>query len=309
MHFPILFWGGFHVLIFLLLFLDLKVFHRKPRPVTPKEALLWTALWVSMALLFSVFIYFTHSSGEALQFLTGYLIEKTLSVDNMFIFLIVFSHFQVPEHLEHKVLFYGIIGALVMRLGFILAGTALVEKFYWLLYLFGLFLIITGIRLFVEKEKKMDLNENWLVRLWKRFFAFNPSYESQSFFTRKKGVLAATPLFLALLVIENSDLIFALDSIPAIFAITTDPFIVYTSNVFAILGLRSLHFVLSAFKERFSAFKYGLAIILVFIGLKMLCNSFIHVSTLVTLSFVALILLLSALLSKRSGKGPHPRKS
>ena len=266
----ILKWILFNAFVLLMLALDLGVFHRKAHAVKVREALIWSAVWIVLALAYNVFVYHWRGPQAALEFFTGYLIEKSLSVDNIFVFVLVFSFFQVPAEYQHRVLFWGILGALVMRGLFIAAGAALLASFAWIVYVFGAFLIFTGLRMAVQKEHHVNVERNPLVRLVRRVMPVTDGYRGGRFFTLESGRRAATPLFLVLLAVEFTDLIFAVDSIPAIFAVTRDPFIVYTSNVFAILGLRSLYFALAGIVHKFHYLKLGLGIVLVFVGVKML---------------------------------------
>jgi tellurite resistance protein TerC len=293
---PIL-WIGFNAFVILMLALDLGVFHRKKHVISLKEALIWTAVWITLALAFNGFIYYYFDDELAVQFLTGYLIEKSLSVDNIFVMILIFSYFQVPPLYQHKVLFLGILGALVMRAIFIFAGIELIHRFHWLIYIFGAFLIITGIRMLFAKETKVDPGKNIFVRTIKKIMRVTSEYYDGKFFTRKNGVLWATPLFLTLVVIEGTDLIFAVDSIPAILAISEEPFIVYTSNVFAILGLRSLYFALAGIEQYFKYLKYGLALILVFVGTKMAIADLFKIKVGISLIVIAVILGVSMLAS------------
>lgn len=273
-------WGAFLGFVFLMLALDLGVFHKEAHEVKMKEALTWSAVWIALALVFNVGIYLfwetiqpgsQYSAKDAGQaFLAGYLIEKALSVDNIFVFLMVFAYFQVPAKYQHRVLFYGILGALIFRSIFIAAGAALLQQFHWIVFLFGGFLIVTGIKMVVLKDKKIEPDKNPIIKGFKKIMPVTPDYVGQNFFTRIDGRLWATPLFITLLFIELTDIIFAVDSIPAIFAITRDPFIVFTSNVFAILGLRALFFALAGLMNLFHYLGYGLALILVFVGGKMI---------------------------------------
>lgn len=280
-------WAGFSILVGLLLALDLGVFHRKAHEVRFREALIWTAVWVLLALLFNGFIYLRFGSVKALEFLTGYLIEEALSVDNVFVFLVTFSYFKVPANLKHRVLFWGIFGALVMRLLFILAGVTLLERFHWLIYVFGALLVFTGAKLMTHEPEDVHPERNPLVLVFQRLVPAVAGYRGPKFFVREGGRLVATPLALVLVAIEASDLVFALDSIPAVLAVTTDPLIVYTSNVFAILGLRSLFFVLSGVLERFEKLNIGLALVLIFVGIKMIASDWYHVPIGVSLGVVA----------------------
>jgi TerC family integral membrane protein len=273
-------WVGFNLFVLAMLALDLGVFHRKSHAVSTREAIIWSIVWISLALLFNGAIYLfwqqlrpdspASNSEAALQFLTGYLIEKALSVDNIFVFVLIFSYFRVPAAYQHRVLFWGILGALVMRGTMILAGAALIKQFHWIIYVFGAFLIFTGIRMAFHKNEELHPEDNPLVKLVKRLVPVTKDYQGDRFFVREAGRLLATPLLIVLVVVESTDLIFAVDSIPAIFAVTEDPFIVYTSNVFAILGLRSLYFLLAGVIDKFHYLKLGLSVVLVFVGVKML---------------------------------------
>lgn len=281
---PLWIWGAFLGFVGLMLALDLGVFHRKAHKVEMKEALTWSGVWIALSLAFNVLIYFfwdriqpgsSYSPSDAgVAFLTGYLIEKALSVDNIFVFLLIFAYFKVPEEYQHRVLFWGIIGALIFRGLFIALGATILERFFWMMIVFGLFLIFTGIKMALAKDKKLDPEKNPLVKLFRKIMPVTPNYVGQNFFTRIDGKLWATPLFVVLLMVEFTDVIFAVDSIPAIFAITSDPFIVFTSNVFAILGLRALFFAIAGLVSMFRYLSYGLAAILVFVGGKMLYNYF-----------------------------------
>ena len=299
---PTLFWIIFNAFVLLMLFLDLKVFHRKSHVIQFREALGWSAFWVSLAVAFAVGIYFlwpdpAHRSQKTIEFVTGYLIEESLSVDNLFVFLLIFSYFKVPRLYQHKVLFWGIIGALVMRLAFILAGVALIRRFHWIIYVFGAFLIYTGFKLFHQEESEIHPEKNPLLRLFRRFYPVTKRYYNGHFFIRKRSVWIATPLFLVLIVVETTDVLFAADSIHAILAITQDPFIVYTSNVFAILGLRSVYFALAGMMEIFHYLHYGLATILIFIGAKMMLSELYKMPIWVALSVVAGVLAISIIAS------------
>jgi len=284
------FWLAFNVLVLGLLALDLLVFHRKPHEVSVREAGLFSAFWIALALAFNAGVFYVLGREAGLEWLTGYLIEKSLSVDNIFVFVLVFAAFAVPAAYQHRVLFWGVLGALVMRLVLILVGAALLERFHWIVYVFGAFLVLTGIRMAREQERHVDVEANVVVRLARRFLPLTDGYRGPAFFVREAGRLIVTPLFVVLLVVEVSDLVFAVDSIPAIFAITTDPFIVYTSNVFAILGLRSLYFLLAGVIERFHLLKLGLAVILVFVGGKMLIVDIYKVPIALSLGFIGLVL-------------------
>jgi TerC family integral membrane protein len=262
-------WIGFNVFVLAMLALDLGVFHRQAHVVSPREAAVWSAVWVTLALAFGLGVWHWFGPEKGLEFLTGYLIEKSLSVDNIFVFVLIFGYFSVPEQYQHRVLFWGILGALVMRAGFIAAGAALLASFHWILYVFGAFLVLTGIKMALVPDRGLEPDRNPVVRLVRRLVPVSDRYHGQRFFVRANGVLTATPLFLVLVLVETTDLIFAVDSIPAIFAVTEDPFLVYTSNVFAILGLRSLYFLLSGMIRKFRYLKPALAAILIFVGVKM----------------------------------------
>ena len=295
-------WVGFNVFVLIMLALDLGVFHRKSHEVSLKEALTWTGVWITLALAFNVFIYYYFDEEFAVQFLTGYLIEKSLSVDNIFVIILIFSYFHVPSQYQHKVLFLGILGALVMRAIFIFAGIELIHRFHWLIYIFGGFLIITGIRMLFSDDTKIDPEKNFFVRMVRKIMPVTNDYVDDKFFTRVDGALWATPLFLALVVIEATDLIFAVDSIPAILAISEEPFIVYTSNAFAILGLRSLYFALAGIEKYFKYLKYGLALILVFVGSKMAMAQLFKIPVEISLLVIAVILGVSMVASVRKSR-------
>lgn len=298
MNVSIFFWIGFHLFIFLMLALDLGVFNKRAHKVAVKEALIWSGLWISLALLFSIFVLHEFGKTKALEFLTGYVIEYSLSVDNIFIFILIFTYFSVKAQYQHKILFWGILGALIMRGIFIFAGVTLINRFHWIVIIFGGFLVVTGIKMLFQKETSVDPEKNPLVKVFRKFFPVSETLHSSKLFIRQEGKLYATPLFLVLLVIESSDLIFAVDSIPAILAISKDTFIVYTSNIFAILGLRSLYFAVSGIMAYFRYLKFGLAIILAFVGLKMLA-SYIHfeIPILLSLAVIISILVISILAS------------
>jgi tellurite resistance protein TerC len=292
-----LLWIGFNVFVLLMLVLDLGVFHRKSEPISVKEALIWTGVWVCMAFLFNVFVYYQFGNEKAFEFFTGYLIEKSLSVDNIFVIILIFSYFNVPPAYQHKVLFWGILGALVMRICFILAGIELIHKFHWLIYIFGAFLIFTGIRILMQGDPKLDPEKNPIVKLVRKVFRVTPAFEGDKFFVRRNNVVWATPLFVVVVMIEATDLIFAVDSIPAILAISDDAFIVYTSNVFAILGLRSLYFAVAGIEKYFIYLKYGLSAILIFIGVKMCISDFYKIPVKISLVFIVLTLSIAVLAS------------
>lgn len=286
-------WVGFNVFVLAMLALDLLVFHRKPHEVSVREALTWSGVWIALALAFNAGIYFFQGRQPALEFLTGYLIEKSLSVDNIFVFLMVFAYFRVPQKYQHEVLFWGILGALVFRAIFIAGGITLIKNFHWIIYVFGSFLIFTGIKMWTDKEKEIHPEKSAVLKLFQRFMPVTQGYEGGKFFIRKEGRLFATPLFVVLLVIETTDIIFAVDSIPAILAVTQDPFIVYTSNVFAILGLRALYFALAGIIRLFHYLHYGLSAILVFVGIKMLITDLYKVPVGISLTIVSALLLAS----------------
>jgi tellurite resistance protein TerC len=292
-----LLWGSFGTFVLTMLALDLGVFHRQARVVNVKEALRWSAIWIALALLFNLGVYLWYGTDAALAFLTGYVLEESLSVDNLFVFLMILSYFSVPPAYQHKVLFWGILGALLMRGLMIAVGTVLIQMFHWLLYIFGGFLIVTGVRMVLRQHDEVHPEQNPVVRLFTRFMPVTTAYHAEKFFVQLNGRYFATPLFVVLLMIEVTDVIFALDSIPAVLAVTTDPFIVFTSNVFAILGLRSLFFALSGLMRLFHYLRYGLAVVLVFIGIKMLLAEVYHIPVHWALAVVVGVLLLSVLTS------------
>jgi len=298
MSIPLSWWVLFNVFVVAMLALDLGVFHRKAHAVSLKEALGWTAAWIVLALCFSVWVFFALGQQKGTEFLTGYLIEKSLSVDNVFVFAVLFTYFGVPSQYQHKVLFWGIFGALVMRAAMIAGGAALIANFNWLIYVFALLLVVTGLKMLTGGDEKIDPEKNIALRILRKLMPITKDYHGQKFFVRDAGRLAATPLFAVLLCIEVTDVVFALDSIPAIFAITTDTFIIYTSNVFAILGLRSLYFALSGILPYFHFLKYGLGVILCFVGVKMsLGHTPWKIDTMISLGVVGSILLISVLAS------------
>lgn len=296
-------WTGFNIFVLGMLALDLGVFHKKSTEISVKNALVWTGIWITLAMAFNLFVYLYLGQQQAIEFFTGYIIEKSLSVDNIFVIIMIFSYFQVPAAYQHKVLFWGILGALVMRVIFIFAGIELIHRFHWLIYIFGGFLIITGLRMIFGDETKIEPDKNPVVRLVRKVFPVTPTFHDDDFFVRLKGKLWATPLFVVVILIESTDLIFAVDSIPAILAITDDPFIVYTSNVFAILGLRSLFFALSGIEKYFHFLKYGLAAILVFVGVKMCLTDYykipIETSLMVIVSTLAVAIGVSMIFPRR----------
>ena len=296
-------WAGFIGFVLLMLALDLGVFHRKSHEIKIKEALIWSAVWIALALCFNYGIYVFMGKEKAVEFLTGYVIEKSLSIDNLFVFIMLFTYFNVESKYQHKVLFWGILGALVMRAIFIFAGVALINKFHWIIYIFGALLVFTGIKMLFHKDEKIDPDKNPLVRLFKKFFPVTDQDQDGKFFIKLNGRTFATPLFVVLLMVEFTDLIFAVDSIPAILAITNDTFIIFTSNVFAILGLRALYFALAGITKYFYYLKYGLSAILVFVGVKMTIVDFykipIHYSLIVIASILVLSILASVLFPKK----------
>ena len=284
-------WIGFNVFVLIMLALDLGVFNRKSHVISVKESISWTLVWVALALTFNLGIGHFMGNDKALEFLTGYVIEKSLSVDNIFVIALLFSYFSVPPRYQHKVLFWGILGALVMRATMIAVGAKLIAEFAWIIYIFGAFLILTGIKMIAKQETDIHPEQTFVVRLFRRFIPVTRDYHDGHFFVRHQGALMATPLFIALLVVEFTDLIFAVDSIPAIFAVTRDPFIVYTSNVFAILGLRSLYFALAGVLDKFHYLKFGLGLVLTFVGIKMLLgHSPWRIDTHISLGVIILIL-------------------
>jgi tellurite resistance protein TerC len=290
-------WVAFNVFVLMMLAVDLGVVHRRAHTVRLKEALVWSGIWIALALLFALGVYFWYGPQPALEFLTGYLIEKSLSVDNIFVFVLIFAYFKVPALYQHKVLFWGILGALVMRAIFIFAGIALLQRLHWIIYVFGALLIVTGIKMAMEKDKEIHPDKNPVLRLFRRLVPVTEDYHADHFFVRRFGHYAATPLFVVLLVVETTDIIFAVDSIPAILAITVDPFLVYTSNVFAILGLRALYFALAGVMQLFHYLHYGLSAILVFVGAKMLLADVYKLPVGVALGVIAGILLIAVIAS------------
>lgn len=301
-------WGGFVAVILVFLALDLGVFHRKAHVISFKEALGWTAIWFTVSMLFAGSLVFWRDKEESLEFLTGYIIELSLSMDNVFVIALIFSYFRVPLLYQHRVLFWGILGALVMRGVMIGIGAALIQTFHWMLYVFGAFLVITGIKMVFSNDEGVHPEKNPVIRLARKIFPVSSEFEGQKFFTHLNGRLALTPLALVLLMVETTDLVFAVDSIPAIFSVTQKPFIVFTSNVFAILGLRSLYFVLANAIGYFRYLKVGLAIVLVFIGGKMLAERWIHIPTTVSLIVVAAIIAISMIYSIIAARRAPPQE-
>ena len=290
-------WVCFIGFVLFMLVLDLGVFHRKSHEIKIKEALIWSAVWISLALIFNYGIYVFLGKEKAIEFLTGYIVEKSLSVDNLFVFIMLFTYFKVDVKHQHKVLFWGILGALVMRAIFIFAGVALINKFHWIIYIFGALLIFTGIKMLFHKEENIDPDRNPLVKLFKKIFPVTEKEHGDKFFVRLNGKTVATPLFIVLLMVEFTDLIFAVDSIPAILAITNDTFIIFSSNVFAILGLRALYFALTGITKYFYYLKYGLSAILVFVGIKMTIVDFYKVPIVSSLLVISGILIISVVVS------------
>jgi tellurite resistance protein TerC len=291
-------WIGFSLFILIMLSLDLGLFNRKAHKITYREATIWSIVWISLASIFAALVFWFQGTLRGLEFITGYVIELSLSVDNLFVFLLIFSYFKVPAKYQHRVLFWGVMGALVMRLTMIFIGAALINRFHWVIYIFGAFLVFTGIRMFRQEDADIQPEENFIVRLVTRYIPLTHQYDGEKFFTKIDGKRTGTLLLLVLVIVEVTDLVFAVDSIPAIFAITTNTFIVYTSNVFAILGLRSMYFLLAGVVEKFHYLKMGLAIVLTFIGSKMLVLAIgIHIPIYASLIFVAVVLLSSVVAS------------
>jgi tellurite resistance protein TerC len=293
----ILLYGTFTVFILAMLAIDLGVFNRKAHVVSLREAVIWSIVWTVLALLFNAGVWWYEGSTKALEFLTGYLVERALSFDNIFVFVIIFSYFAVPQHLHHRALFWGVIGALITRAIFIAAGAALISRFDWILYLFGVILVVSGWKMFSQKEIEVHPDRNIFIRLARMLFPVTSGYDSGRFFSRINARLAITPLFLVLLTIETTDVVFAVDSIPAVFGVTQDPFIVYTSNIFAILGLRATYFLLAGIMDTFHYLSHGLSAILIFIGLKMLLVDIVHIPIMLSLLVVAVVLTVSVVAS------------
>ena len=291
-------WIGFSLFIFTMLSLDLGLFNRKAHTIKYREAWIWSAVWITLAMMFAGIVFYYLGTQPGFEFLTGYIIELSLSVDNLFVFLLIFSYFKVPAKFQHRVLFWGVMGALFMRLTMIFVGATLINRFHWIIYIFGAFLVYTGIKMFRQEEIDVQPEQNLLIRGVTRFLPITRHYEEEKFFTKVNGKRTGTLLLLVLMVVEVTDLVFAVDSIPAIFAVTTNTFIVYTSNVFAILGLRSMYFLLAGVVEKFRYLRLGLAIVLTFIGLKMLAGAVgFHLSIKISLAFVALVLIGSVVAS------------
>jgi tellurite resistance protein TerC len=296
-------WTGFLAVVLALLALDLGVFHKKDKIVAAREAMSWVVVWATLALVFAGFVWWRFGPAKATEFVTGWLIEQSLSVDNLFVFVLVFATFRIPPHLQHRVLFWGIMTALVLRGAMIFAGTALLQRFHWMIYLFGAFLLVTGAKLLLHKESEHSPEHSGVFRVMRRFIPATPAFHGNHFFAREGGRTLATPLFLALCVIEVSDVIFALDSVPAIFGVTLDAFIVFTSNIFAILGLRSLYFAIASLIGRFEYLKYGLSLVLIFIGAKMVASRWVHVGSFTSLAVVASLLGGSVIFSLAKTRG------
>jgi tellurite resistance protein TerC len=291
------FWVGFVAFVLAMLALDLGVFNRKPHVVGAKEAAFWTAVWVGLALVFAGGLALLESQQAALTFLTGYVIEESLSIDNIFVIVLIFQYFAVPAQYQHRVLFWGILGALIMRGVFIGLGAALLARFEWIIYIFGALLVITGVRMALKQDEEFDGEQNPVVKLARRVLPITNGYRGKHFFAEENGRRFATPLLLVLVLVEVTDLIFAIDSIPAIFGITRDPFLVFTSNIFAVMGLRSLFFLLATVVTKFHLLKYGLAVILTFVGAKMLLETWVHVPIMLSLGIVLTVLAASIVAS------------
>lgn len=310
MNTPLQFWVYFSLFILVMLAIDLGIFHRKAHAVSFKESLLWTFVWLILAMLFNTIVYFWKGPEKSFEFLTGYIIELSLSVDNLFLFILIFKYFHVPVEYQHRVLFWGILGALVMRVIFIFAGIALITKFHWIIYVFGGFIIFTGIRMLFQSDQEVHPERNVVIQWIKKLFPVTKGFYKDKFFIKRQGILMATPLFIVLVFVEMTDLIFAVDSIPAILAITTDSFIVFTSNVFAILGLRSLYFSLAGMMGLFRYLHMGLAAILIFIGLKMVLADVyklpIEIALMVVLGILATSIIASLMVG-RTQKGLRPK--
>jgi tellurite resistance protein TerC len=301
---PFWLWIAFNAVVLMLLALDLGVFHRRAHAVSLRKAGIWTMVWVTLSLAFGGWLWWRGGRQPGLEFFTGYVVEYSLSVDNIFVFVLLFRYFAVPAAFQHRVLFWGILSALVMRGAFIGLGVALIQCFGWVLYLFGLFLVVTGVRMFSHEDIELHPEQNPIVRLCRRYLPFTANYVKHYFFVREEGRLLATPLFLVFVVVNVTDLIFATDSIPAVFAITLDPFVIYTSNICAVMGLRSLYFLLASVMDRFVYLQQGLAVILTYVGVKMLIVHWIKIPTGLSLGFIALVLVVTILLSLRaSGRG------
>jgi tellurite resistance protein TerC len=290
-------YGGFVAFILLMLAIDLGIFNRQAHVVSLKEAVLWSIIWTIVALGFNVGVFYFEGTTKALEFFTGYIVERALSFDNVFVFVLIFSYFGVPSKYHHRALFWGVIGALITRALFIAAGAALISRFDWILYLFGAILIVSGLKMLQNKDVEVHPDKNIFIRAARKIFPVAPGFETAKFFIRKKRILYITPLFLVLLTVETTDIVFAVDSIPAVFGVTQDPFIVFTSNIFAILGLRATYFLLAGIMATFHYLSHGLSLVLVFIGIKMLLADVVHLSITVSLGIVLTILIIAVLAS------------
>jgi tellurite resistance protein TerC len=290
-------WLSFAGIITFMLFLDLGVFHKKSHTVSIRESLTWTGVWIFIALMFNVWVYYSMGQQKGLEFLTGYIVEKSLSIDNIFVISLIFSSFKVPAQYQHRVLFWGVLGALFFRIIFIFAGVALIQRFTWMIYVFGIFLVYTGFKMLKEQDKHIEIDSHPVVRFLRKFCRISSDFNGDRFTVVKDGVKSFTPLFLVLMLIESTDIIFAFDSIPAILAITPDPYIVFTSNVFAILGLRSLYFALNGIMEMFEYINYALAGILMFVGFKMIASYKFHVPTAISISVIFSLIIISVVAS------------
>src|SRR3954468_8903981 len=306
---PLWFWIAFHLGVFVVLAIDLVGFNRKAHEVTIREAITWSVVWVALSLCFNLLVWRMKGADAAVDFFTGYVIEYSLSVDNIFVFVLIFTYFQVRRKYQHRVLVWGILGALVMRGAMIWLGVALVQRFHWILYIFGAFLLITGIRMLISHGEEIDLESNFVLRFCRRWMRVTPDYHEQHFLVKQGGQWMLTPLALVLIVIDIMDLIFAVDSIPAVFAITQDEFIIYTSNICAVLGLRSLYFVLAHVIDRFIYLKTGLAIVLGFVGLKMIVAGFFHIPNWGSLTFIIAVLGITIFTSMRATRRRSKKKA
>ncbi len=304
------FWIGFIIFILAMLTLDLGVFQRRAHEIKPKEALLWTGFWVSLALIFCVVVYYFKGAKSTVDFLTAYLVEYSLSIDNLFVFLVIFSYFRVPAVFEHKILFWGILGAMIARILFIMAGITLVQKLEWTIYLFGAFLVYLGIKMLFQEPEDIEPEHNPALKLFRRFMPISKDYQAGHFFIRENGKLLATPLMVVLIAISTTDVVFATDSVPAVISITRDLFIAYTSNIFAILGLRSLFFALSGLMRMFDYLSHGISVILTFVGVKMLISHWLEIPSWITLVVIVAILGLSIIISLvKPPKYPKPENT
>lgn len=301
----ILVWTAFVVFVLFVLALDLGVFHKKSHTVGFKESIIWSVVWIALAMAFAGVLFYWRGQDDMMLYLTGYVIEKSLSVDNLFVFLLIFSFFKIPNQYQHKILFYGIIGALIMRAFFIWAGIAVLQKFHWVIYLFGALLVVSGIKMLMPEKGDVNLGDKWIIKFTKKIFPTTHDFHDDKFLVKLNGKWFVTPLFITLIFVEFSDLVFAVDSIPAIIGITSDPFIVFTSNVFAILGLRALYFALKGFADLFHYLKYGLSVILMFIGVKLLISGVFHMPVSVTMAVIFGILFISVIASLATRKSSH----